>query len=66
MSEDDLLRELARAFASNHLEHVGGPDSDTLVKGTPNWQFFTRDAETAIRVVREMFGEAALRPAASN
>lgn len=61
--DDDLRRELARGFANNHLEHTGGADADTLVKGTPNWHFFTRDAETAIRIFREMGGEASLRPA---
>lgn len=59
---DRVLREaLARAFADNHLEHHGGADGEALVKGTPNWHFFTRDAETAIRVFKENFGEAAFR-----
>lgn len=58
---EDLREKLARAFANNHLEHHGGADTDTLVKGTPNWHFFTRDAETAIRVVGEHIGEEKLR-----
>jgi hypothetical protein len=56
-----IVKKLAQAFANNHLEHVGGADSDTLVKGTPNWHFFTRDAESAIRVIEEMFGEEKFR-----
>jgi hypothetical protein len=50
---DPLVEKVARALCDNHLEHAGGADGEALVAGTPNWKFFTRDAETAIRVIEQ-------------
>jgi hypothetical protein len=55
------VERFSRAFANNHLQHAGGADGETLVQGTPNWHFFTRDGETAVRIMGEIANEAALR-----
>lgn len=54
MDVTDIVREIARALANNHLLHAGGADADTLVKGSPNWHFFTNDVRAALGALKDL------------
>lgn len=48
-----MVEKVARALAEKHYAHVGGPDAECLVPGTPNWKFCVEDARTAIEAQRD-------------
>ena len=48
-----MVERVARALCEIDHLHLGGPDAQTLVPGTPNWSFHVSAARAAIAAMRE-------------
>jgi len=47
-----MIERVARALADIRFIHLGGADGQTLVPGTPNWEFCIEDARAVIMAMR--------------